>query len=667
VIVDPEHGDLSDRLVDWVGCPCQSNWIGKEVQMIASPARYCLGAALVILTLCSLAKGGPALGLWQSVLVILLVAVPVRITLAYLSAVRKANATAILQRPVWWGVFLSGHGVRMAVAIVPAFVTGLGMVAAILVQGVWAVAWIAAAALLVLPTARFAKTRATMDLRPFARVWLMILFAVIVTAIALTVAAMTWFTRPDGPDSVSALFGAASTYRGPSAAVALMADWVAFLAGAQSMAEQAATGQGVPGWIVSLWRGVAVFSYHTGLALAMAAPLLLTAEARRILAPTADDTPARVAVLSVAVASAAAVILAIAMLQVFARVELMAQLVAAADPTAPVLSANPKTAPDMILAPTANDALPVRREPSPLSPAGLLRQIEVELIGDLQCPPGTIDAIEAMDSEFRAILITQQDNLRDAIGVGFDGVRANVPGFLDWYYSLSAEYLRTANLLIGNGVTFLEGQFSSHLEDGAPLAGVDAALGALSANQILADIHRDNRVAQLANCALALPQDEVRLVATAVRPDAFLGSDLHVAAINFETRLAATGLGGIAGLATGAIVAKIGAKAVVTSAFKTAAAAIAKIAGSKALSLVGGILIGGGTGAASGSVVPVVGTTAGAIAGGIVGGAAVMFGVDFALLKLEEEISRADFEVEIIASIDAAEAELLGELGLSMP
>ena len=120
-------------------------------------------------------------------------------------------------------------------------------------------------------------------------------------------------------------------------------------------------------------------------------------------------------------------------------------------------------------------------------------------------------------------------------------------------------------------------------------------------------------------------------------------------------------------MVAGGIMAKIGAKAIASGVFKTAAAALVKMAGGKAISLGGGILLGAGSGAAAGSVVPGAGTTAGAIAGGIAGGIAVMLGVDFALLKLDEELSRTDFETEIMAAIDSAESELLAQLGLSLP
>jgi hypothetical protein len=631
---------------------------------MASSARYAFGAALIILPLWLLARRGTALSLFEAVLVLLIMALPVWMTISYLSAIRKAHATAVLRRPVWWGALLSGHGLRMVLALIPAFAAGLGMIAAILVQGPWVALWILGAGGLIFVSAMFIRPRAARDLRTFAQGSVVIWFSVTVTAVFLTLAALIWSARPSAPDSVSALLAADSVYTGSSAVVALIADWATFLTGAQAMAEHAATGYGLPLWVIAVWHALALFSYHFGLALAMAAPLLMSAEARRILAPSDTDSPTRVPIMTVALASVLATILAIATLQILARLEMTAQLVAAAETNALNLvgPAADTGAPEVE---NASDARPLGQTPSPLSPAGLMRQIEADVIGNLQCAPGTIAAIEAMDREFTAILATQQDNLRTAIETGFDGARANVPVFLDWYYSLSAEYLRTYNLLVGNGVDYLNDQFSIHLDTGAPLARIDATVAAtLSANQLLADLHLENRGALLASCSLALPQDDVQIVVTGTRPDTLLTSNLHIEAISLETRLAAAGLGGVSGLVSGAIMAKIAAKAITSGVFKAAAGALVKIAGSKAISLGGGILIGGGSGAAGGSVVPGVGTTAGAIVGSIAGGIAVMLGVDFTLLKLDEEISRSDFEAEIIASIDAAEAELLVQLGI---
>jgi phage tail tape-measure protein len=79
----------------------------------------------------------------------------------------------------------------------------------------------------------------------------------------------------------------------------------------------------------------------------------------------------------------------------------------------------------------------------------------------------------------------------------------------------------------------------------------------------------------------------------------------------------------------------------------------------------GGAAAGAGGGALAGSIVPVLGTTVGAAVGGVLGGVAAWIGTDYALLALDEAISREGFEAEILLAIDEAEAEFLSSLGPS--
>jgi hypothetical protein len=51
----------------------------------------------------------------------------------------------------------------------------------------------------------------------------------------------------------------------------------------------------------------------------------------------------------------------------------------------------------------------------------------------------------------------------------------------------------------------------------------------------------------------------------------------------------------------------------------------------------------------------------------VVGGLGIGVATDWALLRLEEAISREAFEAEILAAIDAAEAEALAGLGVAGP
>lgn len=48
----------------------------------------------------------------------------------------------------------------------------------------------------------------------------------------------------------------------------------------------------------------------------------------------------------------------------------------------------------------------------------------------------------------------------------FDRMEQNVDGYLDWYYSLTAEYVRLAKLLTGDIEGYMEQKLSEHIQKG---------------------------------------------------------------------------------------------------------------------------------------------------------------------------------------------------------
>jgi hypothetical protein len=630
--------------------------------VIASPARLAV-VSLVILGLLALAAvTGPAMPLAETGAVVLVVAVPVWLVLASLSAVRMAHQGAMLERPVWW--LWLGHPLRCLVATGPALMAGAGVAAALIGQGFAALGWIAATGAVVLLIAVSPVVgRVAARYRAFARVKPVVLLSVFGAAGVMAVAAAL-ATVPGGGTLAEVVAGE-PRYTGSSMVVAQVMDTVALWTGVQAWGVGWAEGQAVPGWVIAAWRAVTAFGYFAGVGFAMAAGLLPRAALRRILVPTDAATPARVGAGRVALLAAVGVVLTAGYFQALAGLEAGAgrylgpvQTEAASLPVTDVTEGE--------LPVLSGEDLPGRVVTEALSPATIRQMVEAEAIGSLQCPPGTIAAVEALDAEFAAILSSQRETLRAAVRAGFDRVRANVPGFLDWYYSLGAEYLRTAYLLVGSGVSYLDQELQAQLAVGDPLAGLEGAIAGVSGNSVLAEVHEARRAAVLAGCAAAVPRDDVGIIEIGQRPATLLTSDLSATAIGFEMRLASAGLGGVtAGTLVGVVMAKVGAKMLAKGVFTAAAEALAKIAGSKAISLGSGMLIGAGTGAAGGSVVPGAGTTAGAIVGGIAGGVAVMLGVDFTILKLDEAVSRDAFEAEIMAAIDASEADMLEALGLA--
>jgi hypothetical protein len=310
------------------------------------------------------------------------------------------------------------------------------------------------------------------------------------------------------------------------------------------------------------------------------------------------------------------------------------------------------------LAPGADQA-PGRATPVLALPTALREVVEAERIGALACPPGTIAGIETLDQGIRDLVAARRADVERAVHAGFVAARARVPVFLDGYYSLTAEYLRTFHLVAGDAEAFLEEEITGALAMDDAFAGFRTALLALEAPLPPDALATRDRL--LADCG-RLPPDDAVLRVTASAPEALLVRGPDAEAIAFEARLAASGLGGVAGGVAGAIAGKVIAKLVASEVFALAAETVGKLALGKAAGGFGGAAAGAGAGALAGSVVPGVGTTVGAVVGGVLGGLAVGVATDYALLEIEEAVSREAFEAEIVAALDAAEAELLASL-----
>jgi hypothetical protein len=165
----------------------------------------------------------------------------------------------------------------------------------------------------------------------------------------------------------------------------------------------------------------------------------------------------------------------------------------------------------------------------------------------------------------------------------------------------------------------------------------------------------------LADCGF-LPADDAVLAITVEAPRALLTPAPDPEAISFRARLGASAMGTAAGGVAGTVAGKLLAKVLAKEAFGLAAEAAGKLVLGKAAGGLGSAAAGAGAGALAGSVVPGLGTTVGAVVGGVMGGLAIGVATDYALLELDEAVSRDDFEAQILAAIDEAEAEFRAAL-----
>lgn len=582
----------------------------------------------------------PLLGFAGAVLVI---AACQFLVLGYLSALRRAHEVLLFRQGVWWRGLAGGHWGRLALTLAAALWSGL-CIALALVAAPWRVLAGAALIALVLPlAARWCAARVVPAVVAGQAPRFIIRPAIAVAGLAALAASAA---LPAMPGGLAQAVAGQMRYAGTSALLGQVVDAWALASGAG----QSLRALGPGGALVAL---VLDASLWFGLAAALALMLVPARALARIVAP---DGPA--GVMALVWTGFGAVVLPVTLLYAAASLEGRAQVVVAQATDA--LGPPPATGAGASL--PAPDARPGLIALVPL-PSDLRRAVEEERVGSLLCPPGTIAALDAFEARLSAVYAGRQARLEFAAAEGFAAMRANVPAFLDWYYSLGAEYLRTIHLLIGSGESYLQGQIDSHLNRGTPFAAATAEISAIAGARDMAGEFDAARRAILADCRGDLPADDALVTVIGERASDSVALPVLADRIGLEARLGLAGFGGLAAGVGVAVLAKIGAKVAVGSLFKAAAAALAKIAGSKALTLLGGAGIGAVAGGAGGSVVPGAGTGIGAVVGGIVGGAAVMLGVDFTLIKLEEEISRAGFEAEIVAAIDATEAEFMAAIG----
>ena len=291
-----------------------------------------------------------------------------------------------------------------------------------------------------------------------------------------------------------------------------------------------------------------------------------------------------------------------------------------------------------------------------------------------------------------------RNDLIPRVNAVFDARVANVDSYLDWYYSLGADYERLGNLITGTIESFVADQLTSSLE-----AGVDDSeyLSTLQSYVDQAAALKAEYEEGLANSELVGIPEWLLTSTEAITADFLSGpieptQRLLDAGERFGISATVGGAGGIAaGVATSKAVGGAAEKAATKSAEKAAASvagdaaekaagkqaaktaekAASKSIGSKIVekasskaffkaivsrigSMIGSRGVGAAVGGAAGTLVgPGVGTAV-----GIAAGAAIGVGVDYGLLMLDEAQNRESYKAEIIESIEEERAEVLAQI-----
>lgn len=280
------------------------------------------------------------------------------------------------------------------------------------------------------------------------------------------------------------------------------------------------------------------------------------------------------------------------------------------------------------------------------SPLALQRLPECERIGLQLYRPGTLEATRAQALEALGRMQGGQ-----ALCTGMEDMRgqldAAVERYLDWYFSLGAEWGRILSLLAGGTDTFLQNRLARTLSD-AP--GLDAWMQAVQqqatrSGQAL-DAGRQRIEETLARHHLALDASQciVRADVPQLPALGLLG--------DARQRLAASA---VAGTGAGAFAAVVAGKAMAKASMKAASKVLAKAAAKQGLGKAGSAA----AGAALGSVMPGVGTAAGAVAGAVAG-VLIGVGLDWAALYAEERLTRDAMRADLQAAL-GAQLQVLGD------
>lgn len=281
----------------------------------------------------------------------------------------------------------------------------------------------------------------------------------------------------------------------------------------------------------------------------------------------------------------------------------------------------------------------------------------VEKIGDAYYSLGTSNQIKRVYLDSIGELDVSIDELKVASDKGFQTMVENVDDYLDWYYSLPAEYERIMALASGALEEWMTETLQAHLMQGNAFGSVQQSIEqAFRLNKQL-QVEHLNKVDQILV--------ENRLHPNTAQLDIIKQSSLlamqeppkHSVIVNMENRLLISGGMGTAGAITGVIAGKITAKVAAKGVIKLGAQALVKVTAAKMVGALGGTAAGAATGAALGSVIPGIGTAIGATLGGIVGGVTIGLTVEKLLLMLEEAYSRDEFKQQILEAIEESRLE----------
>lgn len=258
-------------------------------------------------------------------------------------------------------------------------------------------------------------------------------------------------------------------------------------------------------------------------------------------------------------------------------------------------------------------------------------------------------AVEALLEEARAASTALSEEaeatLVPLINASFDARLANVDAYLDWYYSLPADYERLVTMVTGTVEDFMRDQFTANIEAGIDDTALEGALQDLAGRA--AALEEDTAL-RLAEFEIAGVPEWFLTEKIPLEPD-FMSGALEPSARILSTgeRLGlSAGTGIITGAAAKHVAENLAAKVSEKQFFKEFVKKVAGKLGGRAVSTV----VGGAVGTIGGPLGTVVGAAVGTAAG---------VGIDYGMVKLDEWQNRESYREEIVQLIEEERSEML--------
>ena len=291
----------------------------------------------------------------------------------------------------------------------------------------------------------------------------------------------------------------------------------------------------------------------------------------------------------------------------------------------------------------------VKGHPAVLETIGALEK-QVEKIDGAIYSPGTIDKIDLAKAVALGKLNVSRATMEGQVDRAFDRMEQNVDGYLDWYYSLTAEYERLRKLLTGEIESYMEQKLTEHLQKGDSFKFLSDGLSAASSTYTAVMDEYRISVEEILKANQLDGEIKKTVAVSTTSMKEIYSVPVHLDAVSLTTRATGGAVGAVGAGIGGAVTAKVIGKGI----FKAAAKAVAKMATSKTATVILGSVAGGAIG--------IPGGPGGVAAGGVLGAAVGGVAADAVLLKLEESISREGFKREIVTAIRDAKVEFKTKL-----